>query len=434
MRLNQLIGSIAEAGRELLNRGRKEVRSVEELCEELCTSKGEAMGTAIAQELVAAYERMGHDDKLSFFQLLLNEYSSDRQSILQCAEQYKQKDDFASFEALNKVVEGRRKNLFRSFNMAPNGTSTLVGMREDLFKFLPDHKDLKAVDNDILYLLKSWFNRGFLTLETIDWRTPAHILEKLIAYEAVHEMQGWDDLRRRLAEDRRCFAFFHPALQDDPLIFVQVALVKGLAGNVQSLLAEPSESDTGTEADFDTAIFYSISNCQEGLRGISFGNFLIKQVVMELRKEFPQLKHFATLSPIPGFRRWLNKERAKDDSILIDAEQKKLLENLDADQWHTFESYLEEVEPLLMRLCAHYLYHAKRGELPLDPVERFHLGNGAKIERLNWMADTSANGLAQSAGMLVNYGYELSQVEESHEAYVNNNAIVTSKEFAKLVN
>ncbi len=431
MRLNQLIGSIAEAGRELLNRTRQEARSVEQLCEDLSSSKGEAMGTAIAQEVVAAYEKMDDDEKREFFLLLLNNYSSDREGILKAAEAYKETNDLSSFNALSIAVEGPRKNLFRSFNMAPNGTTTLVRMREDLFKLLPLHKDLEAVDLDFLYLLKSWFNRGFLTLETINWQTPAHILEKLIAYEAVHEMQGWDDLRRRLADDRRCFAFFHPALPDDPLIFVQVALVDGIAGNVQQLLAERREDDD--LSDFDTAIFYSISNCQEGLRGISFGNFLIKQVVMELRKEFPQLKRFATLSPIPGFRRWLNKELANEDSELLTADEKEQLSQMEGDQWHTFESYVDMVEPLLMRLCAHYLYYAKRGAYPLDPVERFHLGNGARIERLNWMADTSANGLAQSAGMLVNYGYELNQVEESHEAYVNDHVIVASKDFLKLI-
>lgn len=432
MRLNQLIGSIADAGRELLNRNRPESNSIEQLCQELTSSKGEAMGTAIAQEVVAAYDELNDEDKLAFFQLLLNEYSSDRDSILACAERYRIENDAVSFEALSSAVEGVRKELFRSFNMAPNGTSTLVRLREDLAKFLPAYKELKAVDNDLLHLLKSWFNRGFLTLEVIDWRTPAHILEKLIAYEAVHEMQGWDDLRRRLAEDRRCFAFFHPALPDDPLIFVQVALVKGLAGNVQDLLSEPQAEDG--HDDFDTAIFYSISNCQKGLKGISFGNFLIKQVVMELRKEFEQLKHFATLSPIPGFRRWLNKSLAADDFELVTSAERELLQFLTEDDWLEQDEIVEQLEPLLMRLCGHYLYHVKRGEQPSDPVERFHLGNGAKIERVNWRADTSANGLSQSAGMLVNYAYLLDQVEENHEAYVNENRVVASKNLLKLLN
>jgi malonyl-CoA decarboxylase len=369
--------------------------------------------------------------KLAFFQLLLNEYGSDRELILACADQYRIDNDAASFEALSVAVGGVRRELFRSINMAPNGTATLVKMREDLSKLLAEHRELKPVDIDLLHLLKSWFNRGFLTLETINWRTPAHILEKLIAYEAVHEMQGWDDLRRRLAGDRRCFAFFHPALPDDPLIFVQVALVKGLAGSVQDLLSEPSENSSYDE--FDTAIFYSISNCQKGLKGISFGNFLIKQVVMELRKEFEQLKHFATLSPVPGFRRWLTKELLNDDFELVTAEERKLLRLIDNDDWLKSAEVVEQLEPLLMRLCAYYLYYAKRGEQPLDPVERFHLGNGAKIECLNWMADTSANGLSQSASMLVNYSYLLNQVEENHEAYVNDNAVVASKGFLKLL-
>ncbi|MBT4518673.1 MAG: malonyl-CoA decarboxylase [Halieaceae bacterium] len=431
MRLNQLVGSIAEAGRSLLNRNRLGSRSVEELCVELCSSKGEAMGTAIAQEVVDAYQKMDHAQKLDFFRLLLSNYNSDRESILSCAQAYTEKDDVASFQALCIAVEGTRKDLFRSFNMAPDGTSTLVKMREDLTRLIAGHSELKAIDIDLLYLLKSWFNRGFLTLETIDWHTPAHILEKLIAYEAVHEMQGWEDLRRRLADDRRCFAFFHPGLPDEPLIFLQVALVKGLSGNVQELLAEADVQDN--DKGFDTAIFYSISNCQEGLKGISFGNFLIKQVVMELRKELPQLKRYATLSPIPGFRRWLSKELAKEDSALLQAEDRKILAYLETDDWHTEPGCTEPLKPLLMSLCAHYLYYAKRGEQPQDPVERFHLGNGARIERLNWLADVSGNGITQSAGMLVNYGYELGQVEENHETYVNDNTVVVAKDFQRIL-
>lgn len=432
MRLNQLIGSIAEAGRELLNRNRPPTRSVKALCIALCSSKGEAMGTAIAQEVVNHYHVMTTIERQAFFQLLLNDYSCDPQTIIQHAETYKENCDLASFQALSKAVEGPRRNLFRNINMAPNGTSTLVKMREHLLHELKHNPALEAVDADLLYLLTSWFNRGFLTLETINWRTPAHILEKLIAYEAVHEMQGWDDLRRRLADDRRCFAFFHPALHDEPLIFVQVALVNGLAGNVQTLLA--AQTSPPSHDDVDTAIFYSISNCQKGLRGISFGNFLIKQVVMELRKELPQLKRFSTLSPIPGFRRWLKKELSNEDSIVLQPEDRTALNVLELDDWHTQENEAESLKPLLMGLCAHYLYVVKRDEQPQDPVERFHLGNGARIERLNWLGDTSSNGLAQSAGMLINYAYELDLIEEIHEAYANDNTIAISKEFQKILN
>ncbi|MEH6549623.1 MAG: malonyl-CoA decarboxylase [Pseudomonadales bacterium] len=431
MRINEWVSSIADAGRDLLQRSRngKNGRNIRDLCVELCSSKGEAMGTAIAQEVVQAYFALDEEQKLDFYRLLLSDYSPDRAAILEQLEKYQQADDPDVLQRLGEVVEGPRRRLFRRINMAPYGTSTVLRMRQDLLTCLRDHPELKPVDSDMVYLFRSWFNRGFLTLETISWRTPAHILEKLIAYEAVHEMQGWDDLRRRLADDRRCFAFFHPALPDEPLIFVQVALVKGMAGNVQALLAEP-----GSQAmeEFDTAIFYSISNCQQGLKGISFGNFLIKQVVLELSREFPQLKNFATLSPIPGFRRWLSREIDDVNSSLLTDLQKTSLEPLRTTNWHSNEMISEAMKPLLIALCAHYLAEVKRVDDPLDPVQRFHLGNGARVERLNWMADSSANGIQQSAGMLVNYGYHLSKVEANHEAFVNTHKVVVSNDFKKL--
>jgi malonyl-CoA decarboxylase len=309
--------------------------------------------------------------------------------------------------------------------MAPNGTRLLVNMREDLLHALKANKELAAVDSDLQLLLETWFNRGFLKIRKIDWRTPAHILEKLIAYEAVHEMDGWDDLRRRLEDDRRCFAFFHPALEDEPLIFVEVALVDGLATAVQPLLApKPAELKPA-----DTAIFYSISNCQKGLKGISFGNFLIKQVVMELQQELPKLKHFATLSPIPGFSRWLDSQLASSDSAYVTAEDKAVISSLNQG-WHLDATSSEPAKETLMRLCLHYLVEQKRGKLPLDPVARFHLGNGARVEQLNWLGDISANGISQSYGMLANYGYKLNHVEENHEAFVNQNVIAQSKAIA----
>jgi malonyl-CoA decarboxylase len=309
--------------------------------------------------------------------------------------------------------------------MAPDGTRLLVTMREDLLTALKANKALSVVDSDLQHLLETWFNRGFLTIRKIDWRTPAHILEKLIAYEAVHEMDGWDDLRRRLEQDRRCFAFFHPALEDEPLIFVEVALVDGLATAVQPLLAPKTDERKAA----DTAIFYSISNCQKGLKGISFGNFLIKQVVMELQQELPKLKHFATLSPIPGFSRWLEAELANTDSAYLTAEDKAIVSAL-APNWHKDTINSGPIKETLMRLCLHYLVEEKRGKRPLDPVARFHLGNGARIEQLNWLGDISVKGIKQSYGILVNYGYKLNHVEENHEAFVNQNVIAQSKTIA----
>lgn len=431
-KFSEWVSSIADAGREFLpgrNRQDKK-RTLVNLCHELCTSKGEAMGTAIAHEVVKAYNHLDAHGRMDFFQALHSEFNADPKAILDCAEAFKTNPSRDTYRALHHAVESKRQRLFSRINMAPQGTATLIKLRTQLLPLLSDHQELAGIDYDLKNLMISWFNRGFLTLEQICWSTPAHILEKLIAYEAVHEMNGWGDLRRRLADDRRCFAFFHPALEDEPLIFVQVALVKGIAGNVQALLEAPMPEQ---EQDFDTAIFYSISNCQEGLKGISFGNFLIKQVVLELRSEFPQLKQFATLSPIPGFRNWLSKEINNAESKVLDDKTRKQLQLLDSPSWMEDATAGEVLQPLLTRLCAHYLYHAKKGSKPLDPVARFHLGNGAEIARLNWMGDRSHNGLRQSAGLLVNYAYTLKNVEQHHEAFVNDGQIATSSEFQKLL-
>ncbi len=443
-KFSQWVNSIADAGKELLSGKARQDKSqsLASLCNELCTSKGEAMGTAIAHEVVKAYSALDAERRLAFFQMLHKDFGADPKEIVKCAEAFKQAPGRDTYRALYHAVETRRQILFSRINMAPDGTETLIQLRSDLLDLLGQYPELGGVDYDLRNLMISWFNRGFLTLEQISWETPAHILEKLIAYEAVHEMTGWGDLRRRLADDRRCFAFFHPALEDEPLIFVQVALVKGYAGNVQELLADPTEGKTdsrGHKPDielqdgFDTAIFYSISNCQEGLKSISFGNFLIKQVVLELRQEFPQLKQFATLSPIPGFRSWLSKELANRDSTLIDVKTRDLLKLLDSNDWVKNTESKEKLQPVLTKLCAHYLYNAKRGIQPLDPVARFHLGNGAQIARLNWLGDTSANGIKQSAGLLVNYAYDLKSVETNHEAFVNEGRVAISAEFQKLV-
>jgi malonyl-CoA decarboxylase len=289
-----------------------------------------------------------------------------------------------------------------------------------------ERPQLEPVEHDLAHLLRSWFNRGFITLQRIDWHTPAHILEKLIQYEAVHEINGWDDLRRRLAADRRCFAFFHPALPDEPLIFVEVALVRGLASTVQPLLDPASVMGDAERAD--TAIFYSISDCQPGLRGISFGNFLIKQVAAELQGELGKVKTFATLSPVPGMRAWLDRSLA--DVTLLPGGMKLAawLEKTRSAAARRAGSVPEELRELLTSLCAHYLTRVQRSDgRPDDPVARFHLRNGARLERVNWSADTSARGLAGYAGIMVNYLYELDEVERNHEAYVNEGRISASR-------
>lgn len=430
MRINHWLNSVAEAGSVLLfRRTSRETepskpRDMAKICAALYSHKGEALGTALAREVVDTYAAMDEAGKLAFFKLLLDEYSVDARALCQCMEQYRNSGDNAALLSLSEAVEAPRQALFRRINMAPNGTRTIVKMRADLLGMLKAYPELEVVDADMKHLLSSWFNRGFLQLKAIDWKTSADLLEKLIDYEAVHQMDGWDDLRRRLEDDRRCFAFFHPALPDEPLIFVEVALVNGFASAVQPLLA-PRDGQ-GEEAD--TAIFYSISNCQDGLKGISFGNFLIKQVVMELQSELPQLTQFATLSPIPGFRRWLNKELANDDSEVIGEEERAVTQLLQEEGWHQRTDLSDALKTVLMRLCAHYLYRVKRGDQPLDPVARFHLGNGACLERLNWLGDVSANGLKQSAGILVNYRYDLDRVEENHELFINFGTVAVSDE------
>lgn len=421
----QILGSIADAGRELLDlrHGREREKGMMALCRDLLSQKGEASGTALAREVVNAYQAMDEKGRLAFFEFLATELGPDSEVLEQAINAYRESPDADNLMALNTAVESRRQELIQRMNMAPNGTAALVEMRRQLLDLLPEHPDLRVVDADLEHLLSSWFNRGFLVLVRIDWNTSATILEKLIRYEAVHEIRGWDDLHRRLAGDRRCFAFFHPALRDEPLIFVQVALVKGLAGAVQPLL----ESDkVGDPNRTDTAVFYSISNCQNGLRGISFGNFLIKQVVAELSAELPKLKHFVTLSPIPGFAKWLH-QTLTTQAETGDEQTQVILQSLELDDWYQDSQTSKALETPLKQLCARYLLKEKQHGMPLDPVARFHLGNGARLKRINWLGDISAKGMRQSAGMLVNYYYDLSSIEKNHEAYVNNGKVVASK-------
>lgn len=425
-----LLSSIADAGLVLLRRTPNAPASaIIPLCHDLLSSRGEASGTALAREVGDAYRALSPSERLDFFLALKAEFDVDEQEILARAEAYRAHRDFETHQALMKAVEPPRQELFRRINMAPHGTETIVAMRADLLGHLDSHPELRAVDADLRHLLASWFNRGFLVLERIDWNTPAAILEKLIEYEAVHAMDGWDDLRRRLAEDRRCFAFFHPALPGEPLIFVEVALLRGIARAIQPLL--DSRAPIADTSEADTAVFYSISNCQAGLRGISFGNFLIKQVVLELTRELPTLKTFVTLSPIPRLRRWLTEQAAQDATLT--EEERDAIERLKDDSWLDDEATAESMRAPLKRLTARYFLSARdRDGRPLDPVARFHLGNGARLERINWLGDRSPKGLRESAGLLVNYLYDPKTIERHHEAYVKSGKVIASPEVTKL--
>lgn len=417
----------------------RRTRDLMALCDALLAERAEFAGAALARDALLAYQKLDARGREEFFDVLARVYSPSPDVVGAAADAYRGDPSPDNLIRLQETVEPARQELFRRLNMAPGGTATLVEMRKLLMKSLKERPQWRAIDADLLHLLRSWFNRGFLRLERIDWRTPAIVLEKLIQYEAVHAIDGWRDLRRRVESDRRCFAFFHPQLPDEPLIFIEVALTRGMSANVQPLL--DIKSPVAATLGADCAMFYSITNCQEGLRGISFGNLLIKQVAEVLKREFPQLRKFATLSPVPGFRRWLEGNRARIASGEEGLERLALLSRLADPAWHLGE-YPPALEQLLVRLCAYYLAHVKEGEgqaeekkqgrEPLDPVARFHLGNGAMLERINWMGDTSEQGMARSAGLMVNYTYWLAEVERNHERYFREHMVITSPQVEKL--
>jgi malonyl-CoA decarboxylase len=393
------------------------------LASTLLSEGGEASGALLARELHGVLRALDAGGRHGFQRYLATEFQPDTAALRIAAERYLADTTAEAAAALAQAADPPRQELLRRMNMAPGGTGTLIAMRSEITAHLRHEAELKLLDADLKHLFASWFNRGFLELRRIDWQSPAAVLEKLIAYEAVHAIKGWDDLRRRLAPDRRCFAFFHPALPGEPLIFVEVALVEGLATSMPPLLSQDVEEDTArAQAEgADTAIFYSISNCQDGLRGVSFGNFLIKQVVEELQAEFPQLERFSTLSPVPGFRRWLTQqlaEESKPDAALLP----KLTR---CGWWHDPEQS-EPLRAALMRLCATYLTRRPSPGNRIDPVARFHLGNGARLERINWLGNTELRAIQESFGIMVNYLYEHDSIENNHEAFVRGGTIVRS--------
>ena len=375
-------------------------KPIEVLCRDLLTSRGDVSGMSLAQLVLDRYADFNDDEKLALFTLLANEMDVSCGDAVSALQAYESAPTAANYAALTKKIEPARLQLIRRLNQTQDATTQLVAMRRDLLRLLDQHPDLAKLDIDFKNLFTTWFNRGFLVLRPITWGSPAHILEKIISYESVHAIQSWDDLRRRLQpDDRRCFAFFHPAMPDEPLIFVEVALTRGTPNSIQTILSETHRSLAAVDAD--TATFYSISNCQAGLAGISFGNSLIKTVVQHLLRDLPQIKTFVTLSPIPGLVKWLNETNQFD--VASDPQK-------------------------LAPLAAHYLLEAKhRNGQPRDAVARFHLNNGAFVEAVHADADISANGLAQSCGVMVNYRYDLTKISANHEAYANQQSVVASK-------
>lgn len=400
--------------------------TIEALSKGLLSGRGESSGMVVARHILAIFKLLSDEEKTAFFQFLNTELVPDEDEVKAAAAAYLEAPSNDQIIQLAKAVESPRQEFFRRLNLAPGGTVEIVRMRADLLARLKSHPELKPVDDDMAHLFGSWFNRGFLVMRRIDWSTPATILEKIIEYEAVHEIKGWDDLKRRLnPKDRRCYGFFHPSLVDEPLIFVEVALTQDISGAIHEVISEPEEIEDHTPR---TAVFYSISNCQKGLAGISFGNFLIKQVVSDLSKEIESLKTFVTLSPIPGFMRWLDQLREDGE---VDVRELNLLEHAN---WPTKKDAEKRLSEVLRPLAARYFLQEKRGDgKPIDPVARFHLGNGARLQRLNWLADLSDRGLAQSAGMMVNYLYDLDYIERNHEAYAEQGVIAASSSVTRLL-
>ncbi|MGO4665959.1 malonyl-CoA decarboxylase [Bosea sp. 2RAB26] len=434
--LGELLTSVADRGRALIGLERfagNRNRSLDRLCEDLLSGRGEASGMALAQAVLEQWERLDPPGRLGFFRLLQDRFGPDQEKLNAAIARYQNEPDAAAIAALHIASEPRRQELFRRLNLAPGGTHVLVRMREALFEAIEADPALKPVDDDFRHLFGSWFNRGFLVLRRIDWHTPANVLEKVIRYEAVHEIQGWDDLRRRLEPaDRRCFAFFHPQLVDEPLIFVEVALTGAIPRSIAEVLSEEREVLAAQNAS--TAVFYSISNCQEGLRGISFGNFLIKQVAEDLKRELPGLDTFVTLSPVPGFARWLAGIVAEPGDPLLTNEELSELARPVGETMALDEQERARRDKLLGQMAAQYLLRARASSgRVIDPVARFHLGNGARLERINIGGNLSARGLRESHGVMVNYRYDLGDIEANHEAFASRNTVVASSAVRKLL-
>ncbi len=409
---------------------------------------GDVSARARTVELGAVYLHLPEKGREMFHDILAHDFDIDRQiltdKIKELEEARNQKEAIAAEIDLKNALTPPRIILLKQFSSLPDGLKLLIDMRAALLTRVREDQRLYKLSFDIKELLSAWFDIGMLDLQEITWNSSAALLEKLIEYEAVHEIHSWSDLHKRLDSNRLCFAFFHNKMPSEPLIFVEVALVNKLSSNIQELLNKEDEKVEPEQAS--TAIFYSISNTQPGLAGISLGNFLIKTVVQKLSTEYDNLKHFATLSPVPGFRKWLDPKLADGDEEALrpketasirarfacDNAARKLAETLTGDWWRDNET-AELVKSVLTRLCVQFLLEEKKGDRVLDPVANFHLSNGARLERVNWLADLTATGMKRSYGIMVNYFYELSDIEKNHEEYVTRGHIVASRSVKSLL-
>ena len=429
--LKQIISSIADAGQKLFNKKNikeNDLNSILSLCDDLLSNKGAAFGITVARDITELYLTFSKENKLLFFKKINEKYKPSFTKVNEAIDVYKKSQNEKNLSDLFNVSEGRRRELFRRINMAPNGTAIIVSLREDLLKILKDNNELRGFDDDLRHLFRAWFNPGFLKLEKITWDTKAAILEKIIKYERVHQMRDMSELKRRLGEDRRFFSYFHPALEDEPIIFVQVALTNGLGKSIQELM-KPSSAD---QNKYDTATFYSISNCQEGLSRVTLGNFLIKRVVYEIQEELPHIKNFGTLSPIPGYADWFTYlEEVKIKSILGNLKDYDV-SFLKSQDLKLGDSRIIKNKEAMKKLVAHYIVNEKNIKgLPINDVSRFHLGNGAIVDDIVINANVSEQGFKRSYGVMVNYLYELKNIEKNHEDYMNNNKVLVSDKIKK---
>ena len=428
--LKKILSLIADTGQKLFKKSnikKNNLDSIIKLCDELLSNKGMVFGITVARDITNLYQDLSQENKLNFFKKINEKYKANNSEVNKAIKVYSESQNEKNLSNLFIIAEGKRRELFRRMNIAPNGTAIIVKLREDLLNFLIDNKDLVHLDFDLRHLFKAWFNPGFLKLERITWETKAVILEKIIKYERVHLMKDMNDLKRRLGEDRRFFSYFHPALEDEPIIFVQVALTKGLGKSIQEIMKPSSEG----EKNYDTATFYSISNCQEGLSRVTLGHFLIKRVIYEIQEELPNIKNFGTLSPIPGFADWLNYlDQNKIKTIL--GKSNTDMSFLKSPDFKVGDVRIVSNKDNLIKLVAYYLIKEKdlKG-LPVGDVTRFHLRNGAMINDIVINANVSEAGFKRSFGVMVNYLYELNNIEKNHEDFVNKKEVIYSKKFKK---
>ena len=430
--LKKILSLIADTGQKLFKKSnikKNDSDSIIKLCDELLSNKGMVFGITVARDITNLYQELSQENKLNFFKKINEKYKANSGEVNKAIKIYTQSQNENNLTKLFITAEGNRRELFRRMNIAPNGTAIIVKLREDLLKFLKNNKDLVYLDFDLRHLFKAWFNPGFLKLERITWETKAVILEKIIKYERVHLMKDMNDLKRRLGEDRRFFSYFHPALEDEPIIFVQVALTKGLGKSIQEIMKPSSDG----ERNYDTATFYSISNCQEGLSRVTLGHFLIKRVIYEVQEELPNIKNFGTLSPIPGFVDWFSYlDENKIKTIL--GKSYNDMSFLKSPDFKVGDVRVLSNKDNIIKFVAHYLIKEKDAEgFPVGDVTRFHLRNGAMINDIVVNANVSDAGFKRSFGVMVNYLYELDNIEKNHEEFVNKKKVIYSSKLKQFL-